>query len=223
MSKRASTQYRGHLSSAQVAEGMNAARLNAVRLSEDAKLLLDSGRFATAASIAVLSLEESGKPMILLRLLTCITDAELHEVWKAYRKHTEKNILGLLPGLLSKGADTPLQALRPLFSSDTELERARFDVVKQLGFYTDYCGDKANWYIPVETIDAGLATALVSFARALAQKKEEMTEQELNLWMAHMQKGNNRSNLLKWAASMVEAGLKPKGYAEDMARFTQGL
>jgi hypothetical protein len=96
-------------------------------------------------------------------------------------------------------------------------------VVKQLGFYTDYCGDKANWYIPVETIDAGLATALVSFARALAQKKEEMTEQELNLWMAHMQKGNNRSNLLKWAASMVEAGLKPKGYAEDMARFTQGL
>jgi AbiV family abortive infection protein len=109
MAGRALTQYRGQLSTARVAQGMNAARRNASRLADDARLLLEAGRFPTAAAVAVLSIEESGKPMILRRLLTCADDVERREVWKAYRKHTEKNILGLLPEFLTKGAETPLQ------------------------------------------------------------------------------------------------------------------
>jgi AbiV family abortive infection protein len=222
MAQRALTQYRGHLSATQVTEGMNAARLNAIRLAEDAKLLLESGRFASAASLAVLSLEESGKPMILRRLLTCMTDADLNEVWKAYRKHTDKNILSLLPEFISKGTGTTLQSLKALFTSDTELQRSQVDVIKQLGFYTDCCGDKGHWSIPVETIEDGLATALVTLAEVAARNREETTEQELSLWVAHMQTGNNRPNLLNWAAAMVEAGLKPEGYREKLAEFTEG-
>jgi AbiV family abortive infection protein len=222
MAKHALTQYRGHLSPAAVTEGMNAARLNAVRLAEDARLLLDAGRFATAASLAVLSLEENGKPMILRRLLTCMTDADLNEVWKAYRKHTDKNILSLLPEFISKGTGTTLQSLKALFTSDTELQRSQVDVIKQLGFYTDCCGDKGNWSTPVETIEDGLATALVTLAEIAARNREETTEQELSLWVAHMQTGNNRPNLLNWGAAMVEAGLKPKGYVEKLAEFTEG-
>ena len=49
--------YRGRLSAAQVAAGMNAAAKNASRLAKDAAMLLDAGSFPTAASIAVLSIE----------------------------------------------------------------------------------------------------------------------------------------------------------------------
>ena len=44
---------------------MNAARRNARRLAEDAKLLLEAGRYPTATALAVLSIEESGKMSIL--------------------------------------------------------------------------------------------------------------------------------------------------------------
>lgn len=54
-------QFKGELSAAQIASGMNAARRNARRLADDARLLLDAERFSSAASIAVLSIEESGK------------------------------------------------------------------------------------------------------------------------------------------------------------------
>jgi AbiV family abortive infection protein len=215
-------QYRGHLSAAQVAQGMNAAHANAVQLAEDAKFMLEAGRFPTAASLGVLSLEESGKPMILRRLLTCLTDKEVSEIWKSYRRHTEKNLLALVPQFAAKGAQT-LGMLRPLFTTKTDIERMEIDVVKQLGFYTDCCGDKAHWHIPTDGIDKELATSLVSIALVMAHQKRKTTEQELNLWVSHMQSGMSRSNLLIWAAAMVEAGLEQPGYVEEMERFTQGV
>ena len=57
--------YRGRLTAAQIAQGMNAARDNAQRLATDAATLLDARRFPTAASLAFLSIEESGKISIL--------------------------------------------------------------------------------------------------------------------------------------------------------------
>jgi AbiV family abortive infection protein len=44
---------------------MNAAIANAQRLAEDAQLLLDAERFPSAASLAILALEEAGKVIIL--------------------------------------------------------------------------------------------------------------------------------------------------------------
>ena len=65
MAKDKLSRYNGELSAAQIAHGMNAACRNARRLADDAKLLLDAGRYPTAASIAVLSIEESGKKSVL--------------------------------------------------------------------------------------------------------------------------------------------------------------
>jgi hypothetical protein len=55
--KKGLDQYRGSLSPAQIAAGMNAARENASRLLNDAKLLAQSERFASAAALAILSIE----------------------------------------------------------------------------------------------------------------------------------------------------------------------
>jgi AbiV family abortive infection protein len=55
---------------------MNAATKNAGRLAKDAANLLESGSFATAASIAILSIEEAGKVSILRTLALAKSDAK---------------------------------------------------------------------------------------------------------------------------------------------------
>jgi hypothetical protein len=69
----------------------NAASDNARRLAEDAQALFDRGSSATAASLAMLAVEEAGKVSILRTLLTAKSDNDLREEWKRYRRHTEKN------------------------------------------------------------------------------------------------------------------------------------
>src|SRR5262245_14331298 len=61
-------QYRGPLSAQQIADGMNGAARNAKRLLEDAITLIKAGRFPTACSVAILSIEESGKLPVLRAL-----------------------------------------------------------------------------------------------------------------------------------------------------------
>jgi AbiV family abortive infection protein len=84
--------YRGKLSPKQIAEGMNAAARCAKRLYEDAETMLAAGRFPTACSLAILSIEEAGK-MSVLRELSCATNkARLNVAWRRYGDHREKNV-----------------------------------------------------------------------------------------------------------------------------------
>src|SRR5258708_40218343 len=98
------SEYRGPLTPGQVAEGMNAAIRNARRLATDAKLLLDSGRLPTAAAIATLSIEESGKASILREIAVVTSPERLKEAWKRYRDHRSKNGAWILPELIRRGA-----------------------------------------------------------------------------------------------------------------------
>jgi AbiV family abortive infection protein len=216
------SQYCGVLSPSQVAAGMNAAVANARRLAEDARLLLDAERFPTAASLAILALEEVDKATILRELLSFVSSKkELAEYWRRYRRHTEKNFFALLPDLVREGA-RELHEFKSIFTKETEEDRARYDTVKQLGFYTDCCGD-AHWSIPIEVIDKNLASFLTSLALDLTKVRDLVTAKELQLWALHMSGGMTRENLLRWCSAMVEAGLKPHEYIEEMRRFTQEL
>jgi AbiV family abortive infection protein len=80
--------YKGRLSPNQVASGMNAAISNAARLANDAETLLEAGRFPTAASIVILSIEESGKVSALRAIALAKTDTESEQTWRDYRSHT---------------------------------------------------------------------------------------------------------------------------------------
>jgi AbiV family abortive infection protein len=132
---------------------MNAATKNAGRLAKDAANLLESGSFATAASIAILSIEEAGKVSILRTLALAKSDAEATETWKEYRSHTRKNVAWLLP-LAAAGA-RKLDDLQPLFYQTSD-HPFILDQIKQLGFYTD-CLANAHWAIPPDVIDERLA------------------------------------------------------------------
>jgi len=61
-------QYAGPLNAAQIAAGMNAAQDNAARLLADSELLLGAERYPTAASVAILAIEEVRKISTLRRM-----------------------------------------------------------------------------------------------------------------------------------------------------------
>ena len=174
--------YRKRLDSAQIATGMNAAAKNACRLAEDAAALLDLRRFTSAASLAILAIEEAGKISVLRGLSVARTDDEVAEGWKDYRTHTRKNVTWLLPTLAAAGAQK-LDDFRPLFSDDSDHPYV-LDQLKQIAFYTDCLGG-AHWSIPEEVIDESLARLLVDTAKIFAHS-DEFSEQEILLWIEHL-------------------------------------
>jgi len=116
---------------------MAATRRNARRLAEDAQRLLDHGRWASAASLTVLSIEESGKVGVLWRLSLASGPADLKAGWDGYGSHRRKlgHPLGLgevfVPDVLLDLADALTQAV------DKRAETvASMDVRKQAAFHT---------------------------------------------------------------------------------------
>ena len=212
--------YKGSMSAADIASGINAAIANGKRLADDAELLLNAGRFPSAASIAALSIEESGKVSILRQLATAQTQEGISAAWKAYRSHTSKNSQWLLPDLARQGA-RKLDDLKPLFSPDAE-HPFLLDQLKQLGFYTD-CLGKKHWSAPIDVIDESLARSLVQTAKLLVGKREVTTE-EIELWIEHVgstegtDPDNMRRGLINWYAAMQQRKLLPAG-RNEMERF----
>src|SRR5439155_18554584 len=87
-------QYAGMLNAAQVAAGMHAALRNAKRLADDATLLLESKRYCSATALAILSIEESGKLSVLRMLASADSADQAKRMWREYRSHTKKNVMG---------------------------------------------------------------------------------------------------------------------------------
>ena|SRR5437762_3106144 len=202
------TRYRGPLSLEQVAEGMNAAGRNAKRLCEDAQLLYDSGRYATALALAVLSIEESGK-LSLLRGVACATTEErLKEAWKEYRDHRAKNVAWIMGELVAQGAKT-LKGLAPIYDKDSD-HPALLDVAKQLGLYTD-CYGAGHWSEPTAAIDQEFAAHIVRIASVLVPK-HETTIREVELWVEHVGKHWGTPQMLggsvEFERAMQREGLK---------------
>lgn len=199
---------------------MNAANANALRLAEDAKVLLAAGRIPTAASLAALSIEESGKTSILRQIATATSKEELVTAWKSYRSHTRKNVHWQLPALVSAGA-RKLEEFRPLFEEDADHPYV-LDQIKQLGFYTDCLGNR-HWSIPANVVEEGLAHTLVQIAMLLVGKRE-ITVKEVELWIEKIgatPKDNlpaMKEALASWYTAMQAAGLRPDGINE-MERF----
>ncbi len=202
-------QYKGKLTPSQIAELTNAAGRNAKRLVDDAKLLLRNGRIPSAACLAILSIEESGKASLLRGLALARNARERAECWRDYRSHTAKNIYWILPQLVVKGARR-LEDLMPLVCPHAE-HPFLLNKLKQLGFYTD-CLGKAHCSFPEDVIDEKLAEMLVKTAEVMTPKRE-VSSKEIELWIKHLGptwKGNMawmKKALENWYGDMKEHGL----------------
>lgn len=174
-------QLRGPLTVAQIAEGMSLALRNAARLADDADALLKAGRVSLAVTLAILSIEESGKVPIL-RQMAIAEENEWLQLWKAYRCHTKKNTLWIFGELLQKGARN-LDQFRPLVDPTSDHPDV-LDQMKQLCTYTD-CFTKAKWSSPEDVEVEALAPYLVKIAQIFGRPKA-VTREEIELWRKHL-------------------------------------
>jgi AbiV family abortive infection protein len=202
---------------------MNAARNNAQRLATDARTLFEAKRYPTAASLAILSIEESGKITILRQLSLAESDDEVRNCWKEYRSHTKKNFMTFFLQFVSN--NRRLSDFAPLFTPDSE-NPSVVDIVKQLGFYTD-CLSNEHWSIPAEVIDKTAAATLCFTATLLAKHEKDVTTREIELWIKfmnpviHMDSLSQKTALSNWCAAMQDEGLIPPG-ENEMEKFVFG-
>lgn len=231
MTKKRLNQYKGRLSSPQIAQGMNAARLNAKRLARDAVLLLENGSFPAATSVAALAIEEAGEVSILRGLAVARNEQDLKDAWREYRSHTSKNAMWILIDLVTKGA-RKLDDFKPIFDPTSDHPEV-LDQLKQLGLYTDCLGD-AHWSVPEQVVDEKLARFIVSAAQVLTASEREVTPREVELWVEHIGpvwKGHfswMRKALENWHGEMQASGLVPPGdsgmseFVRDSVGFQPG-
>lgn len=202
---------------------MNAAIRNAARLAADARVLLEHGSYARAASLAPLAVEEAGKVALLRALALARDGKDVKEEWRRYRRHTEKYRTWILPSMVAQGA-RQLEDLRVNFNTDAD-HPGLLDAVKQIGFYTDCFGEK-HWSEPDQVVDRDLATGLLKAAELLSGKREVSVE-EIELWVeviGPVWKGPMawmKSAVAEWHRLAVERGLI-SGDGEDMQRFVFG-
>lgn len=218
------TPFRGPLTIVQIAAGMNAATVNAARLASDARLLFSNGRWPSAASLAVLSIEESGKLVILRRFLLA-SEEQIKSLWKDYRSHTKKNLNCIVPDLVAEGA-RKLEDFLPIVDKTSDHPQM-LDTVKQLGFYSD-CLGKGYWSLPDEFVDEELASQWVRTAEILSPGRE-ITVRELELWVKHMKpvwkkdSEGTKTALANWYGEMQAEGLMPAGPNQMEAFMRVGL
>ena len=207
-------QYKGQLNPSQVAEGINAAASNARRLAADAQLLLECQRFPTAASIAILAIEEYGKIAILRGLSNAVTPESVKDGWRQYRTHTKKNGMGIFVDLFLAGA-RKLRDFAPAVESQQDHNYA-FDNLKQLGFYSD-CLASGKWISPCDVITEAESTRLVTVASLLARSLRSVTTREIELWVRIVGPSLSGSQadaeiaLAKWYTAMQDSGLIAEG------------
>jgi AbiV family abortive infection protein len=150
--------YRGDIPAEQIVRGMEVIDGNSRELLDDAKLLLENGRYARALSLSVIALEESAKKSLLYALYAVQDDKELRkEFWREYRSHT-----------LKSGYLVRREAVRGAFEGQNIEEKAQrigkiMDLFKQLGLYADsYETDegKKSWFTPSKSVTPDMANSV---------------------------------------------------------------
>jgi AbiV family abortive infection protein len=207
--KKFSTQYVGPLTAKEIAGGMNAARENAQRLYEDAESLFKAKRYPSACALAVLSIEESGKPSILRRMGSTADPAQLKALWREYRTHTAKNRLWIIGDLARAGART-IGDMKRIVDQDSDHPEL-LDYIKQLSFYSD-CYIREEWATPEAIVDREMTQGIMRAAKALLGKKRKHTQREIELWVEHVGAATDgpesAPGVLKFYEAMIAEGLE---------------
>lgn len=213
--------YAGPLTPAQVAQGISAAQENARRLLEDAKLLLDAGRLPSAAALAILSIEERGKTIVLKRLALVSDPADLKKTWSEYRSHRAKNTGWIIPQLVNEGVRT-MHGMAPAVDPNAE-HAGLLDALKQISLYSD-CLGQAHWSVPNEIIDEALVQSLMSSAEMMWGGRS-VTTREIQLWAEivgpHYNRSRMREAIVQWQHAMVAEGLSDTP-PETLEAFMRG-
>ena len=216
-------QYNQKLTLKKAAEGIRIAVENSKSLLADASLLYDNERYERATALAILAIEENGKPKIIREILLEDDQRKLKAKWKEYRQHTEKNNTWIVPDLISKGA-RHLNEMQHLFDEKSP-HRQELDNLKQLAFYTE-AFTKCEWSNPKNVINKETAEQIISIATfSIKYQNIFLSEEELEIWYKHIKpvwNGNEKIIIKALVNCMKEAedfGYIAKGYTENAIKF----
>jgi AbiV family abortive infection protein len=170
---------------------MEAAFLNARALVEDARTLLDAGRWPRSVALAILAIEEAGKPAILRQIIATSSEAGQRRLWRSYRRHVSKNGALMFEAFVHDYTGThgrppdKLDQLVP-FEAD-EVTPEQIEQLKQLLLYTDAVDD-CRWASPDDFADEDSSRAVVMIAsKIVGTELGAMTSAaELRLWVKHL-------------------------------------
>jgi AbiV family abortive infection protein len=174
--------WRGPLTPALAAGGINAAIRNARRLLNDATTLYKVGSFPSATALGILAIEEYGKVNIIHQILLAKTDLARKKLWRKYTSHTAKNTAWVMPNLLKSGARS-VDDFRMLFEKDAKHQYV-LDDFKQWGLYTECRG--TAWSEPVQNIQAEMAIEVLNHAHALITPLPEFSEERMEVYVKHL-------------------------------------
>lgn len=174
--------WRGPLTPALAANGINAAIRNARRLLNDATILYNVGSFPSATAIGILAIEEYGKVNIIHQILLAKTDLARKKVWREYTSHTAKNTAWVMPNLLKSGARS-VDDFRMLFEKHAKHQYV-LDDFKQWSLYTECRG--IFWSEPAQNITAEMAIEVLNHARALVTSLPEFSAERMEIYVKHM-------------------------------------
>lgn len=152
--------FRGEISADQIVSGVEAIDLNARELLDDARFLLENGRYARAMSIAIIAYEEATKSATLLRLYAAQADEKQRkEIWKAYLSHTHKaSLIGLREDDIESLVENAEGISKKLRRTGTMVNK-----LKQHGFYADiYEHDGVDfWSSPSGFVSSDMSKTVV--------------------------------------------------------------
>jgi AbiV family abortive infection protein len=176
--------YEGQLTPSQVAAAINTANANARRLLRDAELMLISRRLPSAAALAILAIEETGKDWILRANTLARTDGERTEFWREFYNHKSKNAEWVLSSFEALLQPTTARDYLPVYDEDAP-HRILLDQLKQQSLYTAF-SPKGDPVHPESVVDEGVAGALVQIARDLVTRRRDVRPEEIDLMIKHV-------------------------------------
>jgi AbiV family abortive infection protein len=196
--------HRAALTDEQILEGMKSISLNARELLDDARFLFDAGRYARAAALAILSLEENFKKLSLLVHPLIRDDTKgRKEFWRAYANHRVKSgTPATLPLMLGEIGEEEWAALTK------ELERWA-DALKQRGLYADCFqqGAGLRWAVPSREVGEDEARTALRLAEQFSAPD---LDDDLLLQIARY--GSESGNVIEVLLAM----------ADEMERLSEG-
>lgn len=165
-----------HLSLEDLIDGMIACVDNASKLAADARRLYSVRRYSTAGALAMFSLEESGKVLLLSAGAIAIAqnkEPDWSGFWRTWRKHDEKARLAALLDLGAHGKEAANFAIRAFILED--LARFRESLI-----YIDR--KNSRWIAPKEQ-DKDWVFELLDAAEALSERLISESKKSRRKWM----------------------------------------
>lgn len=208
-------QYLGKLTSDQAAAALQAAGLNARYLLESAECLFREQRHAHSMALATLSIEESCKAPILLRIFLNVAGQE--KAWGHYRKHTAKTAwlsTGIASFILATDPDIGIEEARSIGADGPEPHVIEKN--KQLAIYSD-CLDGPTGFVchlPAHSPWEVLAWERLCEARAFVEAYRDRTPEELATIKRHVDRAREQNRDSAAMLAALEADLIAQGHIQ---------